>query len=210
MSADLQGDFGMWSFHMYLPKLSLEKVHLVLKGLRASWGAARYIMIKALLQGIYEGHLAPSGTQGSWVTAFPSRSLVRPYLYSYGGSGWKWPPGCSSPYSWAPQEAECHHLPPVWGAYGQGQGQGRKTNKGKKEELIYKTLELSKNPLHPYPSIPTKENKLSLFSPSKYLLGAYLLFFFISVLYKSNFILNYLSQRLPLVRITGNTTDLSI
>lgn len=36
VSADLQGDFGMRSLHMYLPKLSLEKVHLVLKGLGAS------------------------------------------------------------------------------------------------------------------------------------------------------------------------------
>ena len=31
MSADLQGDFRMWSFHMYLPKLSMENVHLVRK-----------------------------------------------------------------------------------------------------------------------------------------------------------------------------------
>lgn len=51
MPADLQGDFGMWSFHVDLPKLSLEKVHLVLKGLRASWGAARSI-IRASLQAI--------------------------------------------------------------------------------------------------------------------------------------------------------------
>lgn len=36
VSADLQGDFGMRSLHMYLPKLSLKKVHLVLKGFGAS------------------------------------------------------------------------------------------------------------------------------------------------------------------------------
>lgn len=132
MSADLQGDFGMWSFHMYLPKLSLEKVHLVLKGLRASWGAARSIMITALvIADICEGHLHTLRHPGSWRHGFPTRRHVQPYLCSYGGSGWKWPLGCSSPYSWAPQEAECHHPPPVWGAYEQGQGPGMKTNKGR-------------------------------------------------------------------------------
>lgn len=56
MSADLQGDFRMWSFHMYLPKLSMEKIHLVLKGLGASWGAARSIMITESLQVPCVGH----------------------------------------------------------------------------------------------------------------------------------------------------------
>ena len=47
-------------------------------------------------------------------------------LCSYGGSEWTWPLRCSSPYRWAPQEAECRHPPPGWAAYGQGQGQGMK------------------------------------------------------------------------------------
>lgn len=64
----------------------------------------------------------------------------------------------------------------------------RKLTKEKKE-LIYKTLKLGKNPPHPYPSIPTNENKLSLFSPSKYLLGVHLLFFFFSFRCSTNQIL---------------------
>lgn len=138
--------------------------------------------------------LHPQAPRAAGVAASPIRVPVYPYLCSYGGSGWKWPPGCSSPYSWAPRGAECHHPPPVWGAYGQGQAQGMKTNKGeKKKELIYKTLKFSKNPPHPYPSVPTNKNKLSLFSPSEY--QEYISLFLTSVLYNSNCILNYLSHR---------------
>ena len=76
MSADLQGDFGMWSFHVYLPKLSMEKVHLVLKGLGASWGAARSNVITVSLQDPCAGHpytLMHSGYLGS--PPSPSDSL---------------------------------------------------------------------------------------------------------------------------------------
>lgn len=147
MSADLQGDFGMWSFHMYLPKLSLEEVHLVLKGLGASY---------ILMEGADE-----SGRQDvPLLTAEFHRRLNAIIHYQ--------------------REELMHRVRAKVG----------KLTKEKKE-LIYKTLKLGKNPPHPYPSIPTNENKLSLFSPSKYLLGVHLLFFFfffISVLYKSNFI----------------------
>ena len=47
MSADLQGDFRMWSFHIYPPKLSMGRVHLVLKGLGSSYVLMEWMNVAA-------------------------------------------------------------------------------------------------------------------------------------------------------------------
>lgn len=103
--------------------------------------STRPIVITALLAVTCDMPLHFHGPRGAGVAASSIETPVQSYQCSYVGSGWKWPQECSSPYSWAPQEAECHHLPPVWGVYEQDQGQGMKTNKWGKKQLIYKTLE---------------------------------------------------------------------
>lgn len=136
-------------------------------------------------------HLQTPSVAG--VTAFPVRIPVQSYLYSYGESGWKWLLECSSPYSWAPRAAECHHLPPVSGAYERGRGRGMKTNKGQKKRFSIKPSNPAKT--FPIPNLqyqPT--NKLSLFSLSEYLLGVYHCVFHLRAL-QSNLMLNYWSHR---------------
>lgn len=128
------------------------------------------------------------------VAAIPIRIPVQSYLCSYGESGWKWLPECSSPYSWAPRVAECHHLPLVWGAYEQGQGRGMKTNKGEKNKvLISKTLKSSKKLSISLTLVPTNKQVKPAFSmwvPTRSVSP----FFHLSAL-QPNYILSYWSHR---------------
>lgn len=64
---------------MYLPKLPLEKVHLVLKGLRAPCGAARFIVTTAALPDVCTSRFrAPRRPQQPG--SLPSLSEPLPHL----------------------------------------------------------------------------------------------------------------------------------